>query len=343
MRFFVRTILFLCLVNIVFISADSPQGGLRAKVTRAFAYIEKNLARFIHKHLTIQQEAELREKIRTAVLYSTGIMCWSEMGGWRNEIRKLLGVIGGCCATTGLALELVKDYQRRDLTLPSHLCSLKNFEVCHLRSSQQIGGSCGWYQLMNARAIQELVEKRRPLTAYNIKQQVKHVLLPLINKNKEMLAQRLELPALPAELNHEIEERLATYLNLEHYHQIAFSHVVDGWAFYYSRKQDADIENVLEKVAGARREILNIGGLLVRLMRRDAVVQHFLLSTPSFQGIKVNHAVLLSIIKRENEKPLLIYMDSNNRPIESADFYYLAPYFVDDFIQLLDLVVEKAS
>ena len=78
-------------------------------------------------------------------------------------------------------------------------------------------------------------------------------------------------------------------------------------------------------------------------MQKETKLQHILLSVPTGFIRSEYHAVLISVLKRPNNKPLLLYMDSHNRTFESCELNYIVPYYVLEFIKQLDLSLEKVA
>ena len=196
--------------------------------------------------------------------------------------------------------------------------------------------------MFNARAIQELFEKGHEVEESAIQEYVEHVLVPRIESREGELLQRLELTELFNGINPERQERLATYLSLSNYRLVQIYRELGTAVMYYSRRQDEELEPFLQKCAGPYRAVTNMASFLRGIMQKEATVQHIILSVPTnpWEGY---HAVLISIFKRSNEKPLLFCMDSNNRRFGSCELDYIVPYYVLRFIKELDSAAENLA
>ena len=229
-----------------------------------------------------------------------------------------------------------------DAGRPWRVNGLKNIEAYHIRSSVRKGGACGWYALFNARAIQELLEKGHTVEESAIKQYVEDILVPWIESREGELLQRIERPVLFDGIKTKQMEILAMYLGLSNYHLINIYRQLDIPPMYYSSRQDKELEPFLELRPDFFRVVVNMAGLLRGIMQKGAAVQHIILNVPSSLDEEY-HSVLISVIKRTNEKPFLFYMDSNNRTLDSCELGYIVPYYVLEFIRELDAALENVA
>ncbi len=108
---------------------------------------------------------------------------------------------------------------RSEISIPKYLQS-KDIEVKQLRSYFQRGGSCGWYAIMNAYAIQELVKEQREITSQVIEDIVRIKLIPSIVANDKEVANLVETSELFGPMLLEKEIRLAKYFGLHNYRML---------------------------------------------------------------------------------------------------------------------------
>jgi len=300
MRFFVKTVLFICLFN-TFLSAADGQRSWFARVRQG------------------------------AVSLRTRVSDWALLKLAREDHKKTDNpqpVIKEICAGK-----------------PWVINGLKNIEAYHIYSSVQKPKACAWYALFNARAIQQLLEQGYTVTESAIsaiQQCVEDVLVPSIESRAEDVLQRLELPVLFNGIKIKQIESLATYLSLSNYHLIVIDQGLNVPVIYYSNRQDEDLEPFLDQCPGPYRVVAYMAGLLRGITQKGGPVQHIILNVPANLGESF-HSVLISIFKRTNEKPLLVYMDSNNSTFESCKLGYIVPYYVLEFIKELDAALENVA
>jgi len=327
MRFFPRIIFFFCLSSAVAFPGSDRDPIWLERIKKSVAVRRACCVAFVKKYWMKKMERDLR----LSLPYISSCLVIQAALSTRGRVVALRGA--AFCSALWVLLDAVHQHV---LVLPDYLRSLKHVEVCPIYSCTQMGDSCGWYVLFNACAIQELLKNGDPIVADPIGLWVRQKLIPQVYNQEQDLLKRLEVPHIFGWLKASHIEKLATYFNLCNYHQIEVSREIGMPAFCYRGCPDANIEPFLEKRPGPYREITRIGDMLKQIVGRDNAVQHILFSVPIGSQHDEYHVVLISIIKRANNKPLIIYMDSNNRSFEQCDFEYIVPYFVAEFIKQLD-------
>jgi len=190
-----------------------------------------------------------------------------------------------------------------ELELPKDMQELRDYELRQLTSTVQEGPSCGWYATLNAFAIQELYKQNLPLTDENIQAHVEQVGLPCIRQHEKEITQAIKSPFFEG-LSIEEQDYLARFLGLTNYYLVVINLDESFWCFYEGQWCTYTLfEELLKEIK----------------MNKMPVV-HILLSIPSKRawwypyGV-IYHAVSLSRVKRRAPKPYLLYMDSNNFPL----------------------------
>ena len=225
------------------------------------------------------------------------------------------------------------------VSLPSVLNNLKNYKVKHIKSKQQQEGSCGWHAVFNAVAIQELLTKKQKLHAQDIEKIAWDMLAAV--EHTDIKKKELDVKNILGSLFLSEEDKIATKLGLNNYYLISFkgddlftcmagqkSGELEKQCLFYGKQDDGYYCYTMPM-----KSLQNV----IKYNKIDTVdVAHILLSTPC-DMTNSGHGVLLSIIKWPNKKPLIIYMDSNNRKLSQCKLDYAVPYFVCKFIKSLDV------
>lgn len=232
------------------------------------------------------------------------------------------------------------------LSLPSSLHDLKNYELCHLPSILQEGPSCVWYTALNAKAIQTIVQRQEPLTPTTISRYLIKQLIPFLRHNDHFFNQ-LGLTTLMG-VSPLKATKLLPHLGLTNYYSMFITSDKrdelwvfhdnlpelphQAWAIPFPPQCDAKMSVVLDS---------DLHALLKMIKQKSEPVSHILLGVPS-EG-NVLHAVLLTIIKRGDQKPLILYLNSNGtslnlsfleRWIDSTG--HTENTYISNFIKALD-------
>lgn len=216
------------------------------------------------------------------------------------------------------------------LPLPQFL-KKRFIEVKHIRSYAQRGGTCGWYAVLNACAIQELVEKNKEITADAIEEIVLR-LITYIVVHQDAIATLIGRADLFYGLDIQQKNCLAEYFRLRNFYTL----IVEGsYVYLWSAKKHV-IGNITFDPEDHR--FFSIKEIMTQLMQEKGVVKHFMLSSSASAYDDDYHAVLISYIKCPGKRPLIIYMDSNNVSLSQCSLDYATPFFVTKIIScLLDL------
>jgi len=245
------------------------------------------------------------------------------------------------------------------LSLPPSLHDLKNYELCHLPSLVQEGpssawyipsilqeaSSCAWYMSLNAKAIQTIVQRQEPLTAAAIGRYLVNQLIPFVRQNDNFFKNQLGLQILMGVNPFKIT-KLFSHFGLTNYYNVVILARKNNDIFWVSQ------DNLLELGNHAWAEpvpcnnetffIVNDLHALLRIIKqKPEPISHILLSVPSSGNVL--HAVLLTIIKRGDQKPLILYLNSNGTSLNLSFVERLIDStgatenkYISNFIKALD-------
>jgi len=190
---------------------------------------------------------------------------------------------------------------------------IKKLPIIHLRVTSQTGVTCGSHTIANARAIEELVQERVPVTAQAVRDRA---------TSEECMS--------PEQLTEEMAFRYASALELENF--ILAGYLLDfGLATSYSEKELVDY-----RPWRAREEelpvIINAAYIKETILRACAGKQTWSLSVAF--NVSRNHWVAFVLAKQVSEKPVLFYTDSLNSRLYYGSPVYnalaiLYPFFVE--------------
>lgn len=191
----------------------------------------------------------------------------------------------------------------RHIELPESLKRLKHFEVIHLQSVIQDGPSCAWYSVLNAQALGDFLDsKKTNLYADGIAQDIEKDFLPTMKRKADEYARLMgtskSFDGLYSDQKYKLAEEILKHSNFM---------TVDVWdnsSLSVKRAGEKELQGV--SYADLKQSIVKPS--LFKAYR------HILLSIASDKDSR--HAVLISLIYRENQKPLIVYMDSNNNTLE---------------------------
>ena len=195
---------------------------------------------------------------------------------------------------------------------------LTNYEFVHVRSSRQKGPSCVWYMLLNAKAIQTIVQKCAHLSAGMIKGYIDIKLVPFIQSNEDSIKKHLQVDTLFAGLKIYQTPLLASYLGIKNYYDIYMSRESDG--FFVSTDTSCAVLSQQVYIPSGFPDkyfVSDVNALLQSIKKNNAPIVHIFLTIPSSGTI--SHAVLLTIIHRPHKKPLLLYLNSNGNSLCKTD------------------------
>ncbi len=194
--------------------------------------------------------------------------------------------------------------------IPADL-KLKQYDLFHMRSPYQIGPSCGWFQIFNAKALQDIIEKELPLTAYNVHRMVLKTLVPYARKNEQSLRKLLGVVKILSGTTMEYTHLLAKHFGIKNFYSVRLR--TDGSIEASSEKQHSIYAKAPSyPIDNDQSCIYNFADCkeLLKIVKADPFpIKHILLSV---RWGKFCHAVLITIVNRGKKKPLILYLDSNN-------------------------------
>ncbi len=223
-------------------------------------------------------------------------------------------------------------YEMECLPFPELLKNLKNFEFACLPVLSQKKDSCGWHAVINARGVQQaeergLFQKEWSCSAVKaVMDAVRTKWLLHINKNAQLVRDTFGISNLFEGIYAQEQEKLAHLIGLKNCY---YFHIEAGEIGYFSKEPYKNY-----KSSNNYYKIDDLLEMCQLIKRGSASVKNIILSVPS--SYSDNHAVTLSIVIRKEEKPLLVYADSNNIPLVDVRPDYVVPYFVIKFITALD-------
>lgn len=249
--------------------------------------------------------------------------------------------IGSGCIMSGLFWYYNYVYKSR--SLPAAFKECKQFEIQYIPSRHQGKDECGWFAVMNAVAIQQLVRDGKPITSRAIKKIVSKKLIPLIKKNKKHVVSLVQEPNLWGGIKLRGMERLRNFLGLESAYAVMIPDVGHLPILYNERVLNENQLDCIRSFSGDPSccYIFLWDKFLSSIIQSPEPVVHFLISAPCNDSDR--HAVVISIVKRPKKKPLLIYMDSNNFPFHRCSLQYVVPYISMKLIQQLDSAAKECS
>lgn len=226
-------------------------------------------------------------------------------------------------------------------TAPAQLSNLRNYEFWHMNSVEQVGPSCAWYMAFNACAIQGIIQQQQPLTAAHISEYVTKQLLPSVEHNKEFFKNLLGIDTVLRGMKFYQTPKLVAHLGVKNYYDIYLREKSDD-AFvsadhHFSALNHEQISLVPIQGYDSKYFVQDLPMLLRAIKQNPNPVVHILLTVPSSKDIV--HAVLLTIIKRGDKKPLLVYMNSNGNSLGRYFFDTAANtenHYVTSFVTALD-------
>ncbi len=234
-------------------------------------------------------------------------------------VRNVIAYFWGSTYADNIAVDIDS---KSLITIPRELQRLKSMDLYHIRSPYQIGPSCGWYSIGNAYALSECLQKRKKFSYYDIQRLVDSSYLQRIKKQ---------------------EQELSVMVHSHHILEGLFSHEKYFIAHRFGIMEHAYIIDVtsdemlwVHGVAQSACSSITFKKLKRMMMTHRNGHVHILLGIPA--SIDTNHAVLLTLVKPEKNKLILMYMDSNNELL-SVDYTsegWVYPQHVRSFIKALD-------
>lgn len=256
-------------------------------------------------------------------------------------------VQGNAACLDGNYCNQLKLTQHDCLSLPLALRDLKNYAFCSLPSELQKGPSCGWYQIFNAKAIQTLVQRQEPFTAAAIRSYVVNQLIPFVKDNADVFKAQFNADTFKG-LTWKEKRQLASYIGVTNHYDVAMDMIEETKEdiVFVSKDRFPELAYQIAVPDLGKNLYLvpndNIPLFLKIIKEKPEPIVHILLSVPTDLE-HTKHAVLLTIIKRENQKPLLLYLNSTNAALDlssvvrwAAPGAHISNQYIIKFIQALD-------
>lgn len=226
-----------------------------------------------------------------------------------------------------------KSSPQQELVIPE----FNKFEFVQFKSIRQREDNCGWFALANALAIQRVMLSAKPVNEHVVALEFESIWNELILPKQQELLKIIGENEIGA--TYPVQRRLlANEIGLKNSYSVSLK---AGQCVFYPVDKYADLQHHL--AYEYQDKIFRVGNIssffktLFAKHRNPALPYvHILLATDADPLELEGHVVLLSIVARKNQKPLVIYMDSNNYPLADISIKYGVPFFVLKTLKLLD-------
>lgn len=305
----------------------------RLSLSSLASYLNTHISTIIKAHkadIPSREHFELNVtwSVLLASLYCTiRKKCLKSEGGYHIPI--LMAISAAAAFRIVRMCHRIASREHLPLILPESLKNLKQYEFLHMLSEQQQGPYCGWFSILNAYAIDTMVRNDADLCSATVQRHVAKEWAS-IQANAEKVLARVESSSFEQGLDEYELSRLAQMYNLDNVHMITL--YIDKLTYYSGNLLPQKYRHMCPKTED-NRYVIDFVVLADFLQHSPNPVDHVILIVP---GATVLHAVLVSHIKRDGKKPLLVYMDSNNWPFECGCIDYPEPIFAAEFIKRLD-------
>ncbi len=216
--------------------------------------------------------------------------------------------------------------ETEDLALPDLFQEFQNINIRHIKSTRQEGGSCGWYAVCNAVAIDQLVAASKEVEGVAIRKIVEQTLVPSLKAESDALVQRFEIQKFFEGITHKSSYRLSQHLHLSNYYAVDLFPKKRWFQLYLPT-----LSNELSPYVDPSKKYCDIYYVKSHKQFFSKIfsakkVFHFDVSIPTKFDLDSYHAVLVTVIPAgESSKPTVIYMNSNNTPLDKNHTWLLFP------------------
>jgi hypothetical protein len=163
---------------------------------------------------------------------------------------------------------------------------------------QQEAGSCGSRSVVNALALQNLVENNVPISAQNI----------------QYRAQKYEKIHIQNGMTSREQINFARQFKLQHAYVMAILPLDLCNNSQVNKFPFTIIESVDLKLVNIYREAEILENIVTTIRSQRNIIAHFLCHLDG-ETVRKGHAVVITLIKRASKPTQMVYMDSNNLPI----------------------------
>ncbi len=210
--------------------------------------------------------------------------------------------------------------------LPISYYEFQNIRIRHFKSVYQEGGSCGWYAMCNARAIDNLVAQSKPVVPKAIQAEAEKIVARLHRERDAVMSALKTRSFFEGVLDSE-SYLLAQYLTMRNCYVLCLASKT-SWLQLYAPCVSNELYPYVDTSKKYRdRYCVKSPPLFLKKIINDQKVMHFYLGAPAECGTDEWHAVMVTLIApdKKGEKPVVIYMDSNNRMIGENDTWMMSP------------------
>lgn len=204
------------------------------------------------------------------------------------------------------------------LTLPEDL-SFNNFELLHVPSVEQGGPSCAWHALLNAKAVQEIVKEKKPLTGESVKKMVEDELIDDVFICANELEGQLGVDEVFGGLFLHQIAKLARALKVANYFDLYRR--IDSDGFLVSSDKPCE-EFGPHKMPGEeyteipKYMVFERKPVLSAIRKNKEPLNHVVFTIPSQD--EIFHTVLLTIVRRKGAKPTVLLFNSSGASLDNT-------------------------
>lgn len=222
------------------------------------------------------------------------------------------------------------------IAIPQQMHELEYLEIVHLQALRQKGSSCSWHQVLNAFAITWLHAEHQSITSDAIMHYIDRVLIPKMRNHEELLKKTVSVEQLWERMTDIGKIKLANFFNLTQYYVLSLESQAQ-WCLFYSPQLSNELSPYCDP--SQYRDTYGVKSpphFLNKIIIEGEPV-HFLLSAPAEFGSQDNHAVLVTVLRKQAAQRLtVIYMDSNNVPLGDNHEFWVLPSALYRFFQALN-------
>jgi hypothetical protein len=248
---------------------------------------------------------------------------------FRDQLFAMIGV--GYVAMVAYVIWLQQSSDT--IPLPLFLQNLDHIEVVHYRVPQQIGPTCGWYALANALTMQQLIQSGAEITMRSIGKTFDKVW------RQEIMANRTKLLKLTS---HDYMTGLScteigTLVSAVGLANCFTIDLLAGSTWFYSKDHSLEHDYLWKSQDVGCYFMINMEAFLADMVfKKNYPYVTFMFAHDCDATNNGGHVVTVTMITRKGKKPLVIYLDSNNAPLDRMNYDYGTPFFVSKFLKRLD-------
>ncbi len=223
-------------------------------------------------------------------------------------------------------VKLLPIEKSENLALPYAFQKFQSINLRYIKSTQQEGGSCAWYAVCNAVAIDRLVIASKEVKGAAIRNIVEHALVPSLKAESDALVQRFEIKKFFEGISYKVSYGLAQHFNLTNFYIGELSPKKRWFQLYLPTLSNEFSPYVDPSKKYRDMYYVKSPKLFFKKIFSAKQIFHFDLCIPTAFDIGSYHAVLVTVIPAgESSKPTVIYMNSNNTPLDEDHKCLLSP------------------